>query len=176
MTKAYYRDTIGVMLVYDTGNRGSFDNAQKIWIPQVKAFVNDRVPIVIVANKANEANGVSRAVTTQEGFELAQEYSAAYIEASAAIDHNVNAAFRRLIFTSALMFPDIANVICEDQLPSGWLSLPEDDEGNAQYENYWTGEISGDEPISPAIADSFGTEDDKTDVINVDMTFRESFT
>ena len=176
MTKAFYKDTVGVMLVFDAGNRSSFDNAQKTWIPQVKAFANDRVPIVVVANKTNETSGGNRAVTPQEGFELAEEYSATYIETSAATGHNVDAAFRRLIFTSALMIPELAKLINEDQLPSGWLSVPDDDEGTAQFENYWTGSVSAEEPTGPATAHLFGSEGDKTDFIKVDMTFRESFT
>lgn len=36
MTKAYYRNTAGAILVYDVCNRKSFENIQKLWIRQFR--------------------------------------------------------------------------------------------------------------------------------------------
>ena len=48
-TKAYYKDAVGALLVYDIGNKQSFENLEKIWLPQLKAFGHEKLMIMMGA-------------------------------------------------------------------------------------------------------------------------------
>jgi GTPase SAR1 family protein len=47
MTKAYYRDAVGAMLIYDVSNRNSFDNLKNIWIPQLYTYGHEKMTCII---------------------------------------------------------------------------------------------------------------------------------
>ena len=52
ITRSYYRGSIGVILVYDITNRESFNNIAK-WLDETKAYANDKVTALLVANKTD---------------------------------------------------------------------------------------------------------------------------
>jgi small GTP-binding protein len=53
ITRSYYRGTIGAVLVYDISSRGSFNNVLR-WIEETRTYAtNDRISILLVANKAD---------------------------------------------------------------------------------------------------------------------------
>ena len=48
MTKAYYRDAVGAILVYDICNKKSFNNIQDIWLKQLREVVNhERIRLIL---------------------------------------------------------------------------------------------------------------------------------
>jgi hypothetical protein len=174
MTKAYFKDAVGVLMVYNVYDRASFDNLQKTWIPQVRAFAQANVPLILVANKVDDASAASpRVVSMEDGLALAKEHGCNYLEVSAQMNTNVDVAFRRIIFSVAGVLTDIRKSLAADGLPLGWLSLGEADDGGEEYCNYWTGETTSDEPDEPAPVHVSGRENDN--FVKLEMSFRDSF-
>ena len=176
MTKALFKDAVGIVMVFDVFDSNSFDNLQKKWIPQVRAFAQLNVPIIIVANKTNEPNNrdIPRQVLMEDGFALAQEYSFNYVEVSAETNYNVDVAFRRIIFSVVDMLPDIKDLIDSYSLPLGWIQLANTSDDNEQFSNLWTGEIVFFRPVEAALmyANGDGSMDN---FVKMDLVFRESF-
>lgn len=47
MTRAYFRDSVGAMLVYDVTNPDSFENLKKLWITQLMEYGHEKMSIVL---------------------------------------------------------------------------------------------------------------------------------
>ncbi|KAL0171681.1 hypothetical protein M9458_031992, partial [Cirrhinus mrigala] len=89
VTRSYYRNSVGGLLVFDLGNRKSFENVQQ-WYAEVSERVQPyTVLFVLVGHK-------KRAVDRTEAEKLASQLGAPYIEASAKTGHNVKEAFELL--------------------------------------------------------------------------------
>ncbi|XP_059148689.1 ras-related protein Rab-26-like [Physella acuta] len=92
ITKSYYRDVAGIVMVFDLTKKSSFDNIQ-YWLQQVHEHAGENVDIVLVGNKVDLAE--SRAIDHETASSLAQTIGAMYVECSAKTGANVN-----LVFTS----------------------------------------------------------------------------
>jgi Ras-related protein Rab-1A len=91
ITSSYYRGAHGIVIVYDITDRNSFVNI-KDWLKEIEKFASDSVSRIIIGNKSDlEAD---RAVSKEEGKELAQGLGVEWIETSAKNSDNVNDAFR----------------------------------------------------------------------------------
>lgn len=93
ITKTYYRNAHGVVLVYDITDRTSFNNIRS-WIQQIQVHADVNVNKILVGNKCDLIG--QRAVTIDEGEALAREYKMAFFETSAFNDINVDEAFMRI--------------------------------------------------------------------------------
>lgn len=51
MTKVYYRDALGALLIYDATNRASFENLKSIWLKQLKEFGHENINLVLGKDK-----------------------------------------------------------------------------------------------------------------------------
>ena len=51
MTKVFYRDAVGALLVFDVTNINSFISLKKIWIPQLNEFGCTGMRKILVGNK-----------------------------------------------------------------------------------------------------------------------------
>ena len=173
MTKAFFKDAAGVILVYNIYSEESFDNIQKKWIPQVMAFTQPKIPVILVANKVDGPD-LSRVVSAESGLNLAHEHSFNYMEASAKSGYNVEVMFRRIIFSVAGVMSDIKRRIDEDHLPTGWISLGDTDGSGQEYSNYWTGETTNSIPQDKAMVYKAGTGN-TDNFIKAEMEFRDSF-
>lgn len=171
MSRAYFKDAVGAVLVFDACDQASFDNIRKTWIPQVSAFGQARMPLVLVANKVAEGSS-ARVVSTEAGAALAREHDCSYMEVSALSDYNVDAMFRRIIFSVANILPGTQLTIARDSLPIGWLM--QITAAGTVYCNYWTGETVANKPT--AVADiNIAGKGDKDNIVKLEMTFRDSF-
>ena len=47
MTKAYFRDALGAILVYDICNSDSFLHLKSIWLEQVKSFGHKNIKMIL---------------------------------------------------------------------------------------------------------------------------------
>jgi len=80
--------------VYDVTHEASFNNIRK-WIQDVHTYAEQSVNIVLIGNKCDLEN--KRAVDTERGQALADEYDIKFFETSAKTDHNVQQAFGALV-------------------------------------------------------------------------------
>lgn len=92
----YYRGTDGIMLVYDIGDRNSFEKVSS-WITQIHKETTSEVVCVLIGNKI-DLPATERQVTTEEGKALADEFGLDFYETSAFKNQNVNESFNDLIW------------------------------------------------------------------------------
>ena len=79
ITKAYYKGSKIIFLVYDVTNLNSFKNI-KNWMKDIEDFKKEKVYIVLVGNKCDS---LDRVITEEEGINLAKEYKIDFFETSA---------------------------------------------------------------------------------------------
>mmetsp|Transcript_26549 Transcript_26549/g.89336 ORF Transcript_26549/g.89336 Transcript_26549/m.89336 type:complete len:208 (-) Transcript_26549:261-884(-) len=90
ITVSYFKGAHGILLVYDCTERQSFENIQH-WVSQIRENADARVRLVLVANKCDREE--ARAVSRQEGEELARQYGVAFFETSAKDNRRVDACY-----------------------------------------------------------------------------------
>jgi small GTP-binding protein len=93
ITRQYYKDANGVLLVYDITNRESFDNI-KTWESEVKNNSPEDAVLFLVGNKTD--NSKEREVTSQEGKKLAEDLGLFFIEVSAKNGDNIHILFEKI--------------------------------------------------------------------------------
>ena len=84
ITNAYYRQAIGVLLVYDITNLRSFESLEK-WLLEVREHADEKIQIILIGNKND----------LQAKREVSRELQ--FIESSALTANNVDTAFYQLI-------------------------------------------------------------------------------
>lgn len=106
MTKIFYRDVSGALLVFDLTQREHFQEIKR-WLREIRSNVHhidsnsgdeiiDQIPIVLVGNKVDRAD-IAREVDKSEGDLFAKQHRLVdYIETSAKTGENVNNAFMKL--------------------------------------------------------------------------------
>ncbi|KAL4426472.1 hypothetical protein ABPG74_004478 [Tetrahymena malaccensis] len=92
ITCSYYRGAHGILIVYDITERESFDNV-KTWMVEIEKHAKKGVQRMLIGNKSDCSN---RAVTYEEGFELAKQYQIPFAETSAKNASNIDLAFTNL--------------------------------------------------------------------------------
>jgi len=96
ITHNYYRGAHGILLVYDVTKENSFLNIRK-WIQDVRAYAEQNVNLVLIGNKCDLVD--KKAVETQRGQQLADEYGINFFETSAKENILVDDAFDSLVRT-----------------------------------------------------------------------------
>ena len=92
ITRAYYKNSACALVVYDISNRESFDNISS-WIEDCKSQSPQTIFMVLVGNKNDLED--KRAVTFEEGQELAEKNKMMFFETSAKTGKNVDEIFFR---------------------------------------------------------------------------------
>ena len=92
--RCYYRNSAGVILVYDISNRKSFDNII-YWLNEIKNYTTDYISIILVGNKS-DLDDENRIVSENEGLELAEKFNLQFIESSAKKMLNIDNIFKLL--------------------------------------------------------------------------------
>ncbi|XP_035758234.1 ras-related protein Rab-39B [Egretta garzetta] len=94
ITRAYYRNSVGGLLLFDITNRRSFQNVHE-WLEETKVRVQPyQIVFVLVGHKCDL--DTQRQVTRHEAEKLAAAYGMKYIETSARDAINVEKAFTDL--------------------------------------------------------------------------------
>lgn len=93
ITTAYYRGAMGILLVFDVTDQKSFENV-RTWHANIEQHASEGVSKILIGNKSDWED--KRAVTTEQGEELAKELGIPYIETSAKSNSNVEEAFFNL--------------------------------------------------------------------------------
>ncbi len=85
ITRQYYRDTNGIILVFDVSDRNSFNNLNN-WISDIKENTMNECQVIIVGNKNDIKD---RNVSIDEGINLSKKFGYNYIDASAKSGNNI---------------------------------------------------------------------------------------
>ncbi|VEU20688.1 DEKNAAC101586 [Brettanomyces naardenensis] len=94
ITTAYYRGSMGIIIVYDVCDENSFESVKK-WYQTVNQHAKDDAQLFLVGNKSDDEE--SRQVSTKQGELLAQELGIPFMEASAKSGLNVSEVFFKLV-------------------------------------------------------------------------------
>lgn len=94
ITKCYYRNSVGALLVYDVCNRTSFENIP-LWMAEAKNHIEPHRPVfALVGCKLDLVKtGTPRQVSEEEVREFAMQYDLFHIETSAKTGYNAEKAF-----------------------------------------------------------------------------------
>ena len=93
ITRSYYRDAAGALLVYDITRRESFNHLTR-WLEEARQNGNPNMTIMLIGNKSDLEH--RRAVSTKEGELFAQENGLVFMETSAKTAANVETVRRSL--------------------------------------------------------------------------------
>ncbi|KAL7887245.1 hypothetical protein AOLI_G00049660 [Acnodon oligacanthus] len=115
VTRSYYRNSVGALLVFDVGNRASFERVRE-WHAEVCEHVRPHaVLFVLVGHKSDREEAGERVVSREEAERLAAQLGAPYVEASAKTGHNIRVPFELL---SSRVYQGLQ--AGEVQLREGW--------------------------------------------------------
>ena len=101
--QTYYKNSHGVILVYDISNRDSFINIAK-WLKDARMICNDNVYIILVGNKSDIK--FQRKVSTEEGRNFAEENNLDFIEISCKNNFNCKELLELFISKLLTIFDD----------------------------------------------------------------------
>lgn len=90
ITSSYYKGAHGIIVVYDITDKTSFENIES-WFREIEKYASENVNKIIIGNKADLSG--DRAVTTEEGQNLANTLGVQFMETSAKDSVNVAEAF-----------------------------------------------------------------------------------
>lgn len=91
ITSAYYRNCHCIILVYDVGDRMSF-NDLNLWMKECDKFASPDVLKIIIGNK-NDISDEKRQVSYEEGKLYAESKGMKFLETSAKTASNIDKAF-----------------------------------------------------------------------------------
>ncbi len=95
----FYRDCEGAILVFDVGDRRSFNELSN-WVTEVKRFgARDDILLIVCGNKVDKPG---REVSESEGQAWAQSCGFTYFDTSASTGENVDAMFN-FLFSAAVL-------------------------------------------------------------------------
>ena len=90
ITRAYYKNSVCAIVVYDISKRDSFENIST-WIEDCRNQSPKSIYMILVGNKCDLED--RRQVSKEEGQELAQKYGLDFYETSAKTGQNVEEMF-----------------------------------------------------------------------------------
>lgn len=95
ITKQYYRDANGIILVFDITDRRSFDHMEE-WLNEIYSNITDRnkISLMLVGNKLDMNE--KRIIGEYEAVNLAVKNDMQYLEVSAKENININELFETL--------------------------------------------------------------------------------
>ncbi|RNA30425.1 ras-related Rap-2b [Brachionus plicatilis] len=96
MRDLYIKNGQGFIIVYSLTSKQSFNDSKLIRDQILRVKGSENVPIVLAANKS-DLTGPQREVSTEEGFNLANEWCVPYIETSAKNSTIVNCLFAEIV-------------------------------------------------------------------------------
>lgn len=95
ITKSYYRNSVGALLVYDICKRASFEHIP-VWMQEARRHIEPHRPVfALVGCKLDLVNsGGQREVSKEEAKAFADQHGIFHVETSAKNGMNVEEAFR----------------------------------------------------------------------------------
>jgi small GTP-binding protein len=96
IAKAYYRNAVGVIVVYDLTDRKSFDELAG-WLTDIHTLCDANAVVQLIGNKADLND--HRVVSVSEAEDFARHHHIKYIETSAKVGANVREVFMSVAAT-----------------------------------------------------------------------------
>lgn len=93
ITHTFYRQTHGVLIVFDLTNEDSFKSVKK-WYDEIKNYSPENTIIVLVGNKMDQKE--KRVVNFEDAQSFANDLGVGYTETSARNSDNVEKVFREI--------------------------------------------------------------------------------
>ena len=90
ITTSYYKGAHAIVIVFDITEKDSFEHV-KVWMQDIDKFAKQGVMRILVGNKCDLEH--QRAVTKDQGNEMALKYGIKYIETSAKDTINIEELF-----------------------------------------------------------------------------------
>jgi small GTP-binding protein len=119
IAKAYFRNAVGVILVFDICERKTFEDVN-MWLNDVHSLCDPTALVILIGNKSDLAS--NRTVTLAEAEQYTQHHQLTYLEASALSGANVREAFVRVAAQIYRKAPKTAK-------PTGTISAPQQKSG-----------------------------------------------
>ena len=94
ITRSYYRNSVGALLLYDISRRSSFDHLVD-WLFEVRRHIEPSKAVYQVVACKTDVHG-EREITTEEGKAFADFYNIKFVETSAKTRHNIDLAFKMI--------------------------------------------------------------------------------
>ena len=117
MIRYYYRNSKGIMLVYDVTNESSFNDIE-LWLEQIRENCNsdDELVILLIGNKIDLID--QRVITYERALQLANRYNLIYFETSAKTGEKVFDSLERLVskINSFIQFSQNHEITSPNQL------------------------------------------------------------
>ena len=95
VTKQYYKNAEGIMIIYDVTSEDSFSLIEE-WFKSIIENKRKDSQVILIANKTDSVN---RVISQEQGESLAKKYEVKYYETSALSGENVDKAFTELAET-----------------------------------------------------------------------------
>lgn len=95
ITKSYYRNSVGVLLVYDISKHDSFEHLRD-WLDDVSNHVDPQSAVFMIIGHKADTRMQDRAVTSQEAKYFADANGFRFFETSAVTGQNIEDAFLAL--------------------------------------------------------------------------------
>lgn len=95
ITKSYYRNSVGVLLIYDVTNHASFEHIP-LWMMEAKRHIEPHLPVfALIGCKLDLiSNGARREVSQEEAKSFAEQHNLHFMETSSRTGVNVREAFQ----------------------------------------------------------------------------------
>jgi small GTP-binding protein len=109
ITRAYYRGSVGIIVVYDITKKSTFCNVEK-WLHEIKDNGSEDAIKVLVGNKSDLSQ--LREVSTIEAKDYAESHDMFFLETSALNSSNIDLLFQTIVsavYTRSKMSPVIPN-------------------------------------------------------------------
>lgn len=128
ITRSYYRNAVGGLLVYDITNKRSFENLTSWLSDASKSAEPHNLVFILVGHKADQDR--NREVTKQEAQAFAADHDMDYIETSAKTMINVEQAF-------TLLAENIYRKVLSSEIiiQEGWDGVKKGTTTNRHYRN-----------------------------------------
>ena len=116
LTKQYYQDAQGAIIMFDITDKNSFLKVES-WINEIFEYGAKNCSIILIGNKTDLNH--QRVIDFNEGNKLAEKYHILFCEVSAKLGSNINQAFEQL-----------SSIIINKQIKEGNFNYDGNNENN----------------------------------------------